>query len=103
VVYSKVILSHNQNPNIIMADKKYRVLVGLKVSERPKSYNFYCFRCNNMVAEISGKDVIVFDDAASVYQRVTTGVKCRGRLAPEERVPGENNHCPVHYYFEDVN
>jgi len=75
---------------------RYKVLVMLRQASRPKSYDFHCFRCNMKVVEISGADVIAFDDAADIYTKVTTGVKCKGRLANNE------GRCPFMFFFEEV-
>jgi hypothetical protein len=80
-------------------NERYRVLVMLRRSDRPKSYDFHCFRCNMLIAEISGQDVVAFDDAIQVYQKVTHGVKCQGRL--DRRLSG-TGRCNLMYFFEEV-
>lgn len=68
----------------------------LRRSKRPMSYDFHCFRCNMPIAEISGQDVVMFDDAIGVYTKVTHGVKCQGRL------PDHAGRCNLMYFFEEV-
>jgi len=77
-------------------EERYKVLVMLRQSSRPKSYDFHCFRCNMKICEISGSDVVMFDDAINIYQKVTTGVKCKGRLA------NNGGRCTLMFFFEEV-
>lgn len=77
-----------------VADYRYRVLVMLRKSDRPKYYDFSCFMCQRKVCEISGSDIKAFDDTADMYLKTTKGVRCTGRY--------RGGHCPMWYYFEDV-
>lgn len=77
-----------------VVDRRYRVLVMLRKSDRIKYYDFHCFLCQMKVAELSGCDVHAFDDAADVYVKTTKGVRCPGRF--------RGGHCNAWYYFEDL-
>lgn len=78
-----------------VADYRYRVLVMLRKSDRPKYYDFNCFMCQRKVCELSGSDVRAFDDTADMYLKTTKGIRCTGRGQ-------QGGHCPMWYYFEDV-
>lgn len=75
-------------------DFRYRILVMLRKSERPKYFDFHCMLCQMKVCELSGTDVRGFDDMADVYVKTTKGVRCPGRY--------RGAHCYMWYYFEDL-
>lgn len=62
-------------------DKRYRVLVLLQRSDRPRYYDFHCPMCQMKVCELSGTEVIAMQDMATdITNTPLVGVRCDGRL-----------------------
>lgn len=74
-------------------DKRYRVLVILQRSDRPRYYDFYCFKCQYKVCELVNTEVRAMQDLVSYEDLHTIGasVRCDGRY--------QGGHCPCWYTF----
>lgn len=74
-------------------DRRYRVLVNLTRSDRPRYWVFSCPHCKQDVAEINNSliasmsDLIDYDAANELV-----GVRCDGRYA--------QGRCGIWYYFK---
>lgn len=75
------------------ADRRYRVLVLLNRSDRPRYYTYLCYQCGFPVCEIVNQDVVAEADSLDM-SNVTllgTGVRCDGRY--------QGGKCRIWYYF----
>lgn len=78
-----------------MPDRRYRMLVSLIRSDRPKYWNFLCVNCSSKVVELQNYDVIGLDDFYDPQNPNNAGVgrHCKGTLptgAP----------CQYSYFFK---
>lgn len=75
-------------------DKRYRVLVSLIRSDRPRYWNFLCFICGSKVVELQNYDVYGIDDFHDPQNINNAGVgkHCKGTL------PG-GLPCQYSYFF----
>lgn len=72
-------------------DKRYRVLVLLQRSDRPRYYDFHCPQCQMKVCELSGSDVVAMQDVLDTSGLPLVGVRCDGRF--------QGGYCRTYYYF----
>lgn len=72
-------------------DKRYRVLVVLQRTDRPRYYDFYCPMCQMKVCELSGTEVIAMQDVMDTSNTPLVGVRCDGRY--------QGGYCRIYYYF----
>lgn len=72
-------------------DKRYRVLVLLQRTDRPRYYDFHCPMCQMKVCELSGSDVLALQDVMDTNSLPLVGVRCDGRY--------QGGYCRVYYYF----
>ena len=70
-------------------DRRYRVLVMLQRSDRPKYWRFNCPHCMTPLAELSGKDVYAMTDFydPSNPNNSSVGIRCTGA------------YCKYYYHF----
>lgn len=75
-------------------DKRYRLLVRLQRSDRPRYWNFLCHNCGSKVVELQGLEVIAVDDFfdASNINNAGIGRHCKGTLPTGQA-------CPYTYFF----
>lgn len=75
-------------------DKRYRLLVTLIRSDRPRYWNFLCFNCGSRIAEMQHHEVIGIDDFydSQNINNYAIGRHCKGTQA--NRQP-----CPYSYFF----
>lgn len=84
------ITTHTDQPT--EADRRYRVLVLLQRSDRPRYYTFHCPQCTMPVCEIVNSDVVALSDLVDMETMdVGTGTRCNGRF--------NGGHCRTWYYF----
>ena len=74
-------------------DKRYRVMVLLHRSDRPRYWTFFCPACQKVLCEIVNSDVVAISDTmdmqnTSIYG---PGIRCDGRY--------QGGHCGTYYYF----
>jgi len=77
-------------------DNRYRVMVSMKRSDRPKHWNFRCMNCSNRIAEIDNCDVYDISDFYDPNQTNYAGttMHCKGVI------PGtRGTMCPYSYFF----
>ena len=75
-------------------DKRYRCLVTLIRSDRPRYWNFLCHNCGAKVVELQNLEVIGIDDFYDPQNVNNSGIgrHCKG-TAPDS-LP-----CPYTYFF----
>ena len=63
-------------------DKRYRIMVSLMRSDRPKYWNFKCFHCGSKVCELVNRDVFDVVDFYDPQSTENSGVlkHCKGTL-----------------------
>ena len=71
------------------ADRRYRVLVLLQRSDRPRYWTFHCPHCTNPLSEIVNSDVVAISDTFDMQNTSlsTNGLRCDGKF------------CRWWYYF----
>lgn len=78
------------------ADTRYRVLVNLQRSDRPRYWSFRCFNdgCNSKIVELQNLEVYAIDDFYDPQNINNTGIgrHCKGNLP--DGLP-----CPYTYFF----
>lgn len=74
-------------------DRKYRILVMLQRSDRPKYFLFHCQYCGRPVCELVNSEVYAVSDAMDMNNTdlVAVGIRCGGRL--------NGFACQTYYYF----
>lgn len=62
------------------ADRRYRTLVSLQRSDRPKYWSFYCPHCKSFVAELNNTDIFALNDFYNPQSAKNTsvGMRCNG-------------------------
>lgn len=78
-------------------DKRYRCLVTLARSDRPRYWSFLCINCGSKLGELMNREVIGIDDFydPQALQNGGYGRHCKGTLA---------DGLPCHYsYFFNLN
>lgn len=75
-------------------DRRYRVLVILNRSERPKYWTFHCPQCKMPVSEILNAEVESISDLIDTtnINNIGLGVRCDGRYMDDK--------CRIWYYFK---
>ena len=78
-------------------DRRYRVLVTLIRSDRPRYWTFKCFNdgCDYKVAELQNYEVIAINDFYDPQNIANSGVgrHCKGTLP-------NGQACPYSYFFQ---
>lgn len=75
-------------------DKRYKLMVSLMRTDRPRYWNFLCFNCGSKVCELANRDVDGITDFYDPQDLGNTGVikHCKGTLP--DGLP-----CPYSYFF----
>ena len=74
-------------------DRRYRVLVSLQRSDRPKYWFFHCTNCGAKVCELQNQEVVALQDFYDP-QNVNNGgvgIRCKGAAMGE--------YCRYWWYF----
>lgn len=74
-------------------DRKYRLLVSLVRSDRPKYYTFHCLFCQQPLVELNGREVVSITDFYNREDASNGGVGLR--------CPSVN--CHGRWYFFQMN
>lgn len=79
---------------VAVPDKRYRLLVTLIRSDRPRYWNFLCFNCGSKVVELQNLEVLGVDDFYDPQNVNNTGIgrHCKGK-------DSEDIDCPYTYFF----
>lgn len=74
-------------------DKRYRVLVLLQRSDRPRYFTFHCMRCQMPVADLANSEVVALNDVIDFHNTTNqmVSVRCDGRY--------QGGHCRTFYLF----
>ena len=75
-------------------DRRYRMLVNLQRSDRPRYWKFLCVNCGSFIAELQGFEAIGLNDFYDPQnpQNASIGRHCKGTLPTGQA-------CPYSYYF----
>lgn len=78
----------------VVADQRYRLLIILRRSDRPRYWNFLCFNCGSKVVELQNLEVLTVDDFYDPQNINNTGIgrHCKGLLP--DGLP-----CQYTYFF----
>ena len=81
-------------------DRRYRMLVLLQRSDRPKYWTFSCPQCKAEVVEVINGEVQAMSDLVNTesLDNVGVGYRCPGRLGQDAF--GKMMHCGIWYYFK---
>lgn len=76
-------------------DNRYRILVSLIRSDRPRFWNFMCHNCGSKVAELLNQEVVGLDDFFDPQNPANHGIgrHCKGTMP--DGLP-----CRYSYYFQ---
>lgn len=79
---------------IHVPDKRYKLLVSLMRSDRPRHWNFMCINCGKVVVEVNNCEVYGLDDFydPDTVANASVGMHCKG--STRDNVP-----CPYSYFF----
>jgi hypothetical protein len=75
-------------------DRRYRCLVTLIRSDRPRYWNFNCHNCGSKVVELMNLEVLAIDDFYDSQNTDNAGV---GRQCKGQQDNGQA--CPYTYFF----
>lgn len=75
-----------------VADNRYRLLITLIRSDRPRYWNFLCFNCGHKVVELQNLEVLTVDDFYDPQNinNAAVGKHC----------VGNEKLCPYTYFFK---
>lgn len=78
----------------VQQDKRYRILVNLVRSDRPRYWNFKCFNCSSKIVELMNLEVLDATDFYDSQNLNNSGIgrHCKGTL--DDGLP-----CPYSYFF----
>lgn len=81
-------------PVVTIPDRRYRILVTLIRSDRPRYWNFLCFNCGSKQVELQNLEVLSIDDFYDPQNINNTGIgrHCKGILP-------DGISCPYSYFF----
>ena len=90
----EVIFINKTRKVLVEQDKRYRVIVTLIRSDRPRYWNWLCVHCGSKVVELQNYDVIAVDDFYDPQNVRNAGVgkHCKGFLP--DGLP-----CQYSYFF----
>lgn len=77
----------------IEQDRRYRCLVSLQRSDRPRYWTFHCPNCTMPITELVNAEVVAINDliAMDKLTNLSVGYRCSGRTG--------NGRCNIWYYF----
>lgn len=77
----------------VEADRKYRVMVLLQRSDRPRYWTFHCPSCTMPLCEMVNTEIVALSDLFDMQNVVMSanGIRCSGRTG--------DGRCNIHYYF----
>lgn len=80
---------------VVVPDRRYRILVTLMRSDRPRYWNFLCHNCGSKIVELMNEEVIGIDDFFDPQNPSNHGVgrHCKG-------IMDTGLACPYSYYFQ---
>ena len=72
-------------------DNRYRCLITLVRSDRPRYWNFLCFNCGHRIVELQNMEVYTIDDFYDPQNvnNSAVGLHC----------VGQGRQCPYSYFF----
>lgn len=73
-------------------DTRYRLLITLQRSDRPRYWNFLCFNCGHKVVELQNLEVYTIDD---FYDPQNINNAAIGK-----HCVGDGKQCPYTYFFK---
>ncbi len=87
-------ITFRHKPVKAVPDKRYRVLVRLVRSDRPRYWNFLCANCGTKLVELNNLEVFAITDFFDPENLNNSGIgkHCKGLL------PG-GLPCPYSYFF----
>ncbi len=87
-------VSITQTSVLTQPDNRYRLLVTLIRSDRPRYWNFLCFNCGSKVVELQNLEVMGVDDFYDPQNLNNAGIgrHCKGRTE-------DGIDCPYSYFF----
>lgn len=80
---------------VAIPDRRYRILVNLIRSDRPRYWNFLCHNCGSKVVELMNQEIAGLDDFFDPQNVNNHGV---GRHCKGTMIGGLP--CPYSYYFQ---
>lgn len=74
-------------------DRRYRMLILLQRSDRPRYYTWHCPQCTYPVCEIVNSEIVAVSDAMDMQNIALAGpgIRCDGRY--------QGGKCRIWYYF----
>lgn len=77
----------------IEQDRRYRTMVLLQRTDRPRYWTFHCPSCTMPLCEIVNAEVVALSDLFDMQNTsiAANGVRCSGRTG--------NGRCGIWYYF----
>lgn len=80
-------------------DNRYRILVTLMRTDRPRYWNFLCHNCGSKVVELQSFEVYTLDD---FYDPQNINNAAIGKNCPGNRASGKDlqKKCPYTYFFK---
>lgn len=78
---------------VAVPDKRYRCLVTLIRTDRPRYWNFLCFNCGSKIVELQNLDVLSADDFYDPQNVNNSGIgrHCKGLI--------DGFPCQYSYFF----
>lgn len=75
-------------------DKRYRLMVTLLRSDRPRYWNFLCHNCGSKLCELANREVYAITDFYDPQDINHSGIvkHCKGTI--------DGFACPYSYYFD---
>lgn len=75
-------------------DRRYRILVTLIRSDRPRYWNFLCHNCGSKLVELQNLEVLTLDDFYDPQNINNSGIgrHCKGQMPSGQA-------CPYSYFF----
>lgn len=75
------------------ADRRYRCLVSLQRTDRPRYWTFHCPNCTMPLCEIVNAEVVDMRDLINFQNQdiIANGIRCDGRTG--------HGRCNIYFYF----
>jgi len=80
-------------PVVAVPDNRYRLLITLQRTDRPRYWNFLCINCGTKVVELQNLEVLAADDFYDPQNvnNSAIGRHCKGHI--------DGLACPYSYFF----